>query len=119
MRLTEIQFGDAQPIESYGPDFVRVAGQVMAAPTLIHAQGACHWGGIKDTASIISLADKIDFILLGTGSDTRQAPAEFRTELESAGIGVEVMKTNSACRTYNILVSEGRRVAAAILPVER
>ena len=41
----------------------------------------------------------------------------FRKALEDAGIGVEVMKTDSACRTYNVLVSEGRRVAAALLPV--
>ncbi|CUI80139.1 Mth938-like domain-containing protein [Cognatishimia activa] len=118
MRLTEIQFGDAQPIESYGPDFVRVAGEVMAAPTLVHATGAVHWGGTEDTDTIIALAAELDFILLGTGAEMRHAPAEFRKALEEAGIGVEVMKTDSACRTYNVLVSEGRRVAAAILPVE-
>ncbi|HAL76885.1 MAG TPA: hypothetical protein DCM70_09750, partial [Rhodobacteraceae bacterium] len=37
--------------------------------------------------------------------------------LEEAGIGIEVMSSPSACRTYNILLSEGRRIAAALLPV--
>ncbi|MFY0596130.1 MAG: Mth938-like domain-containing protein [Cognatishimia sp.] len=117
MILTEIQYADAQPIESYGADFVRIAGEVIAAPTVVHAEGALHWTGTDDTSAILALADKLDFILLGTGSELRHAPAEFRKTLEEAGIGVEVMKTDSACRTYNVLVSEGRRVAAAILPV--
>lgn len=116
MKLTEIHYADAQPIESYGPDFVRVAGEVIAAPAVVHAEGAIHWTGTDDAEAIIALADKLDFILLGTGSEMRHAPAAFRKALEDAGIGVEVMKTDSACRTYNVLVSEGRRVAAALLP---
>ncbi|MFV2002984.1 MAG: MTH938/NDUFAF3 family protein, partial [Paracoccaceae bacterium] len=44
-------------------------------------------------------------------------PAEFRAALEGAQIGVETMNTASACRTYNILVAEGRRVACALLPL--
>jgi uncharacterized protein len=40
-----------------------------------------------------------------------------RTTLEEAGIGVEVMNSPSACRTYNVLLSEGRRIALAALPV--
>ncbi len=118
MKLTEIQYADAQPIESYGPDFVRVAGEVIAAPTVVHAEGALHWSGTDDAAAIIALADKLDFILLGTGAELHPAPAAFRAALEAAGIGVGVMKTHSACRTYNELVSEGRRGAAAILPVK-
>jgi uncharacterized protein len=116
MELNEIQYNEAQPIESYGPDFFRIGGEVISAPAVIHADGAVAWAGVKDTAAIIALVDKIDFVLLGTGSDLSHAPQEFRQVLEEAGIGVEVMKTDSACRTYNILVSEGRRVAAALLP---
>lgn len=56
-----------------------------------------------------------DIVLLGTG-DRQQfpTPALYR-ELIGAGIGVEVMTTPAACRTYNILVGEGRRVIAALL----
>lgn len=117
MQLNEIQYSDAQPIESYGADFFRIGGEMVTAPALIHAEGARHWAGLDDTTAILEMADKLDFILLGTGSDLAHAPAAFRKTLEDAGIGVEVMKTNSACRTYNVLVSEGRRVAAALLPV--
>ena len=116
MQLTEIDYPDAQPIESYGPDFFRIGEDKIAAPALVHAKGATVWGGLDDPAKVIELAAEIDFILLGTGADLRHAPNEFREALEAAGIGVEVMKTSSACRTYNVLVSEGRRVAAALLP---
>ena len=117
MKLTEIQFTDALPIESYGPDFFRIGGQVIQAPAIVTAEGAVSWGGVEDADTLLSMGDKIDFILLGTGPDLQYAPAAFRQKMDEAGIGVEVMKTTSACRTYNVLVSEGRRVAAALLPV--
>ena len=45
------------------------------------------------------------------------APPAFRVLIESAGIGVEVMNSPAACRTYNVLLGEGRRIAAALLVV--
>lgn len=117
MQLSEIEYTDAQPIESYGPDFFRIGNSRIPAPAIVHAQGASQWAGLDHPEQIIALARDIDFILLGTGAELRHAPAGFRQALEAAGIGVEVMKTDSACRTYNVLVSEGRRVAAALLPV--
>jgi len=44
-------------------------------------------------------------------------PRPFREALEEAGIGVEPMSSPAACRTYNVLLGEGRRIAAALLPV--
>lgn len=117
MKLTEIQYAEALPIEGYGPDFFHIDGELISAPAIIHADGALSWHGTDDPAALIALADKLDFILLGTGPQVRHAPLAFRKALEDAGIGVEVMKTDSACRTYNVLVSEGRRVAAALLPM--
>ena len=56
-----------------------------------------------------------DIVLLGTGSRQRfPAPMLYR-ELIGAGVGIEIMDTPAACRTYTILMSEGRRVAAALL----
>lgn len=117
MRLTEIDFKDAMPIESYGPDFFRISDEVIGAPAIVHAKGAMSWQGLDNVDQILALQGEVDFILLGTGADLRHAPAGFKAALEAAGIGVEVMKTASACRTYNVLVSEGRRVAAALLPI--
>jgi len=117
MRLTEIEFDDAKPVEGYGPGFFRIAGEVMDAPLLVTAGGARSWGGLDDLATLTALAGDIDVVFLGTGDDIAHAPAALRSALEEAGIGVEAMNSPAACRTYNVLVSEGRRVAAALLPV--
>ncbi len=57
-------------------------------------------------------------LLLGTGSRQRFPPASWLKPLIDLGIGVEVMDTGAACRTYNILLGERRPVAAALLPVD-
>ena len=67
----------------------------------------------SDFAGILQL--KPDIVLLGTGSRQRFPQSSLYRELVSAGIGLEIMGTPAACRTYNILMSEGRRVAAAML----
>ncbi|MDX9707369.1 MAG: Mth938-like domain-containing protein [Azospira sp.] len=66
-----------------------------------------------DFAQLAALAPEI--LLLGTGSSLRFPPPELLQPLMNARIGLEVMDTQAACRTYNILAAEGRRVAAAIL----
>ena len=53
--------------------------------------------------------------MLGTGSKLRFPPPHLLRPLASAGIGIEVMDVRAACRTYNILVAEERKVAAALL----
>ena len=58
-----------------------------------------------------------EVLLLGTGAHLRFPHPSLLAELHTQGIGVEVMDTAAACRTYNILVSEGRRVAAALLMI--
>jgi len=59
-----------------------------------------------------------ELVILGTGRRQRFPRAELLAPLVKAGIGWEVMDTGAACRTYNILMSEGRNVAAALLMIE-
>lgn len=117
MRLTEISYGTAQPIEGYGPGFFRLGGHVLRGAALITPWDAGPWGGLEDSAAPLALAGRIDVLLLGMGAEIAHPPRAFRQALEEAGIGVEVMNSPAACRTYNILLSEGRRIAAALLPV--
>ena len=117
MRLNEISYNDASPIDGYGPGFFRVGGKVSHGALLLSGAGTRAWAGFEDAAQILSLAGQIDVVLVGTGAEISYIPAEFRRPLEEAGIGIEVMSSPSACRTYNILLSEGRRIAAALLPV--
>ncbi len=63
------------------------------------------------------LALEPELVLLGTGANLRFPSAELMAPLHQASIGIEVMDTAAACRTFNILVGEGRHVAAALLMI--
>ena len=117
MRLTEITYGQALAIESYGPGFFRVGHHVLRGSVLVTPWDAGAWGGMADFATPLDLAGRIVVLLVGTGREIAQVPVEFRDALEAAGIGVEVMNSPAACRTYNVLLGEGRRVAACLLAV--
>ncbi len=117
MRLTEITYDTAQPIDGYGPGFFRVGGRVMQGAVLVSPWSSQGWGGLGDTAPLLALADRIDVLFVGMGAEIAHVPAGIRRTLEDAGIGVEVMNSPAACRTYNVLLSEGRLVAVALLPV--
>jgi uncharacterized protein len=60
------------------------------------------------------LALKPELVLLGTGPTQRFPPAAVRTALATRGVGLEIMDLGAACRTFNILVQEERRVAAGL-----
>ncbi|MCD1624424.1 Mth938-like domain-containing protein [Seohaeicola saemankumensis] len=119
MQVTEVNFQGVVPIDGYGPGFFRVNDQVIEGAVLVTAERARQWGGVDDLEPLLALAGEVDVIFLGMGADIAHAPAELRNQLEALGVGVEVMNSPAACRTYNVLLSEGRRVAAALLPVEK
>jgi uncharacterized protein len=117
LRLTEIAYGSAVPVDGYGPGFFRVGGTVHAGAILILPGRVAPWGGYEDAAGLLAAAAHLDVLLVGTGAASVPLPAAFRAALEDAGLGVEVMASPPACRTYNMLLAEGRRVALAALPV--
>lgn len=117
MRLNEINYNDAKPIEGYGLGFFRVGGEVYEGAVICSAHGVQTWGGYEDAQPLMDLASEVDVVFVGTGSEIAHIPSSLRQTLEEVGLGVEVMNTPSACRTYNILLSEGRRIAAALVPV--
>ena len=107
MQLTEVTFGEQPPVDAYGPGFFRVMDEPRTGPLLLSASGISNWSGFDDAESprYVSRVCR------------HRLPAALRIALEEAGIGAEVMSSPSACRTYNILLSEGRRVGLAALPV--
>lgn len=117
MRLNEVTFSDATPVDGYGQGFFRIGGRVYQGAVLTGPTGTSQWSGYSDVQALVALAGKIDVLFIGTGTEIAHIPADLRAELETAGLGVEVMNSPSACRTYNVLLSEGRRVALALLPV--
>lgn len=116
--LTEIPYEGVRPIDGYGPGFWRIGGLLIRGPVLVTATGARSWGGYNDVAPLLALADEIDVLFIGTGKQIAHLPATLRHDLEAAGIGIEAMDSAAAARTYNVVLSEARRIAAALLPVE-
>lgn len=117
MQMQEINFGAAQPIEGYGPGFFRLNGETHQAPLLIVPGQVLAWGGYEDAEALLALAGRVDVLFIGTGAEIAPLPGDLRAVLEEAGLGVEIMTSPAACRTYNVLLAEGRRIAVALLPV--
>jgi uncharacterized protein len=117
MQLKEIGFSGRRPIDGYGPGFFRIGGTVVVGGVLLSPGAEIAWGGYGDAAALLALAPEIDVLLIGTGAEIAHIPAALKADLEAAGIGVEIMATPPACRTFNVLLAEGRRVAAALIPV--
>lgn len=117
MRLNEIHYNDAKPVEGYGPGYFRIGGTVHEAPLAVLPSGVTGWGGYEDRETLLAAAGEVDVILVGTGAEIAHIPRVLREALEAAGVGLEVMASPAACRTFNVLLSEGRRVGLALLPV--
>ncbi len=117
MEVSEITFDNVSPIDSYGPGFFRVASKVLQGAVLVTSDAARIWQGLDDTAPLLALAGKIDILVLGLGAEMTARPVGLIRALEQAEIGVELMTSPTACRAYNVLLAEGRRVALAAVPV--
>jgi uncharacterized protein len=125
MDLREIRSRDRPPIEAYGNGGFRVGGAFHAGSLLLLPRGVAAWSPtrVEDITEeslepLRAVAESIDFVLIGTGRTMRPLPASVRNSLAAAGLGIEFMDTGAACRTYNVLVAEERRVAAALIAVE-
>ena len=106
---------------AYGEGYVSVNHQ-RHEENLILLPGALHPAWTSETIDTLQDADVecllglgVEIILLGTGKRLRFPEAAIARRFAPAGIGLEVMDLQAACRTYNILASEGRKVAAALL----
>lgn len=117
MRLTEVTYSGARPVDGYGPGFFRIGGEVHQGALLTGPDGPASWTGYQDTAPLLALAGQVDVLFVGTGAAVAHIPQSLRQSLEQAGLGVEAMTSPAACRTYNVLLGEGRRIALAALPV--
>jgi uncharacterized protein len=117
----QIRFEGRDPhvILGYAPGEVRLKQRTVRASALISAEAIEDWPVHSvaefDVAALDSiLARKPELILLATSPQQFPAPAVLAGAL-AARVGLEAMETGAACRTYNVLVSEGRRVLMALI----
>jgi uncharacterized protein len=101
---------------------VQVGDQTLTAPFIISPKQLITDWSPGDPASLNAaalealLALKMNVLLLGTGATVVRPPFALRQQLEARGVALEAMDLGAACRTYNVLATEGRLVAAGIFP---
>ncbi|MGA8052126.1 MAG: Mth938-like domain-containing protein [Burkholderiales bacterium] len=105
---------------AYGEDYVVVSGERHASSLIVLPDRVLPWTATSfaalSEADFAPLADLgLEIVLLGTGRRLRFPPPALTRPLVEARVGLEVMDLQAACRTYNILVAEERKVAAALL----
>ena len=113
-------------IDAYGNGGFRFAdmshkGSLLCLPTGMHAWKIDGPEQIdtKTLAPVLALSEKIDVLFIGLGEDIAFVDPELRQVLREHSIIIEAVGTGSAVRTYNIMLAEGRSVAAALIAVER
>jgi uncharacterized protein len=120
MELTPLVQSGRQIIERYGPTGFRVSGSVYLGPVLVFPDSTVPWADAAMTqeglAPVIEHGG-VEVLLLGLGRRMAPVGASLRAALKARGIAIEAMETGAACRTYNVLLAEDRRVAAALLPL--
>ena len=122
MRLNDVEFPSRPPIDGYAPGGFRIGGYAHQGGLLILPARVTQWTPAETLtadcfAEVLAAAEDIDLVLIGMGGEIAPLAAAARAALEAAGAAPEVMATPAACRTYNVLIAEGRRVAAALRPV--
>ena len=110
-----------QLFSGYGAGYVSVNNVRYENCVVVTPQAVSAWE-VEGFESLVAadfsfIAElKPEIVILGTGAKQRFPGPELGRALAASGAGVEVMDTRAACRTYNILASEGRKVVAAIVP---
>jgi uncharacterized protein len=121
MRVSQDPSSARNLIRSYAPGEIRINDEVFHGPLILGsstlapgpAVGNAAELTVAHTADILALEPEL--VLIGTGTRQVFPPAEFVARFLRAGIGFEVMDTGAACRTFNVLVAEHRRVVALLL----
>ena len=121
MKLQSDPHSGANTITGYGPGYVEINQTPYSHAVLMSSDGAVSKWPVQsfeglEASHFAKMVDlKPELILIGTGSRQRFPGPELLKTLIAAKIGFEIMNSQAACRTYNILVGEGRQVLLALI----
>lgn len=127
MDVTPLIARDRQVVQSYSGGAFRISGKIYDHPVFLFPQRVERWDFAGD-ASTLNVADfdallpnknNLDVVLLGTGNRMQFFAPVLKDALKARGLMVDAMDTGAACRTYNVLLAEGRRVACALIPTQK
>ena len=126
MDLTPLIPSGRQIVESYGECRFRISNQLYVGSVLVFPDRTIGWPPVAAAEVSLELLEAVlaegrsgavELLLFGQGARMAPVPPALRQGLREAGIGLEPMDTGAACRTYNVLAAEGRRIAAALIAV--
>ena len=132
MELTPSDPGARQLIQSYGADGFTIAGRRHDGAVLVFPDHTLPWtirwalsspgaaiGELAeaDLAAVLSADPPVEILLIGCGEKAEPVAPDLRAKMRQAGVVIEATDTGAACRTFNVLVIENRRVGAALIPV--
>jgi uncharacterized protein len=113
-----------QVIRTYGPGHFLISERDWREPVLVTPGGTTPWPVTRaeelsadNVAAARNGAAPAELLVVGCGPRAVFVPPAVRAALKAAGFAIEVVDTGSACRIYNVLLAEGRRVAAALIPL--
>ena len=111
-------------IDAYGRGGFRFAGMSHRGSILILPSGIRAWNVTdareltsSDLTPVLQAAGEIDVLILGTGTQIVLIAEPLRSRFREVGVSLDAMQTGPAARTYNVLVAENRKVAAALIAV--
>jgi uncharacterized protein len=118
----EARYPGRAPIEAYGNGGFRFAqmshkGSILCLPSGIYAWERPEIDALAAYARVFAERDALALLLLGTGRSLMHPAGAIARAFGDAGLALEAMDTGAACRTYNVLIAEGRPVAAALVAV--
>lgn len=125
MEIRKAHFPGRAPIDAYGDGGFRFAnmshlGSLLCVPSGIYGWNICDPAEFSDEAfqRVFEEHADIEVLLVGTGKDLRPLPADLKFRFREVEILADPMSTGAAVRTFNVLLSEDRAVAAALLAVD-
>jgi uncharacterized protein len=123
-RQDDPHFPGRAPIDGYGQGGFRFAGMSHRGSLLIVPSGIYAWPVLapleineQALARVFAEAVEIDLLMIGSGRDPVALPSALRERCKQANISADIQPTGGAASTYNVLLDEGRRVAAALIAV--
>ncbi|HEX5079066.1 MAG TPA: Mth938-like domain-containing protein [Geminicoccaceae bacterium] len=124
MEVTRVVAVGRQQIQAYREGGFTVSGIWHEGSLLVMPERTLPWRvdglpavTVDSMAPIVGADPAVEILILGCGRQFAPAPPSLRDALRAHGIVVEAMATPAACRTYNVLLAEDRRVAAALIAV--
>lgn len=124
MDITPLVPQGRQIVHAYGNGGFKISGQVFQGsvlvcldqtfPLAITSIDQLVW---EDIAAMVSRSPQVEILLVGTGKNFQPISKELQENARKHGIAVDLMDTGAACRTYTVLATEERRVAAVLIAI--